>query len=456
MGLIDTIKNLLGTASTTTIYGSSAQVGSGYERYENTIGSFDDYREMRKSPTLAMARAIANSAIRSAEWIVEADDDAVAGAKEAVDSFTNNLRPHLIDLYQYALDYGFQAARTPWTMDENGQMVVERVKSIKPEDVKQIEIFENSGKIASVKLDKNEKIEAENVLVLTYDGEGGDPFGRSRFENIRTYAFIPWRDWIKKMGQYANKAAGVIPIITFPPGTSIDENGQVINNSVVARKLLDNLPLGKGVAIPIELVPFAQEMMKMGMKYEDLMAWKITILDAKSGFGGEALSTVQHFEALQMRGFLLPERTALEGTTGTKAEAGEHADIMIATAEENSEDFVRQISDQLVQRFVVYNFGESQRTKIRLKAAPINDEARAIIKEILVPYLAANSDVLETAADVNDMMDRLGIPKKVEVVDVSQGAPTEPTAPIEPTPTTKLSRVGRGIVDFLKRTEATV
>jgi len=466
MGLLNFISQITGfggskIVDTATLQGDNVVISGGIEHHINEIGTFEEYRQMRTGPTIALARAITHSAIRSADWLVESDDDVPEEVIKEYKVFFDGLRTEMLRNMMYSLDYGFQVIQIVWTIDDDGDAQVQRIKPIKPDLVAKINIFENTGKLASIVLEGGKVLEATEVVLVTYDSEGNDPFGRSRYENIRIYAWLPWKTAAKRCAQYMVKMAGVLPIIKYPMGENKTAKGETLNNSEIAGRMLDGLPLGKGIAIPTVLMNFAGDMKNSGAKIEDLMAWKVEFLDAKSGAGAEILDVMKHYESLQMRGLFVPERAAIEGSTGTKAEAEAHASVMIDTAQEDASGFADTFNKQLGDRWLVENFGESMRGKVRAKATAIADDRRAVLETILINYLnnPANIETVEQIVDFDALMDQADVPKREKVVDAAEPveAPEAPAELPKPDPATvKLSRNANALARFMRKATAEV
>lgn len=425
--------------------------GDGVAVHVNEIGTYADYREMRCGPTVSLAMAVVTSAIRSADWMTEADEDVPEEITAGYSAMMDELRADLMKNIVLSLSYGFQVIHTPWTMNADGKMVIERIKPIKPDDVKSIEIYDESGELKGVLLTDKTYLPAEEVLLITYDGEGGNPFGRSRHENIRKYAYEPWKRAITRLDEYSIKSSGTIPIIHYPEGEVVTADGQTITNDKVAQIMLGHLPKGKGVVVPNTLMNFAGDALKQsGASLKELRAWSISFLQSSSGFGGELLQFIKHFEALQMRGWLVPERAAIEGTSGTKAEAEAHAGVMIDTAEEDADGFTRAINKQIANRYLVQNYGESYRGKVRTKAASIVDDRIKFLEQIALSVLTnpANIDILTSLVDFDAVLDGVNVPKIKEVANIEDAK--DPSAPAETPETTQLSRRGRTLSQFLR------
>lgn len=405
-------------------------------------GTFKEYRRMRNSPTIALAIAVATSAIRSSEWSFESDE----GVEDWMVKFASDtilpLRSELVRQGAFSLHYGFQEVYTPLTMNKDGLFVPEFLRPILPEDVKSIEVDERSLKVTGITPTKGDPIDASDLIHFVHDSEGGNPFGRSRHENIREFAWEPWKNKSKRVADYCLKQASLIPIVEHPLGVSQLE-GVATDNSEIAQRILDYIPIGKGVRLPKILAPYAEQMIKNGAKPEEVMAWTIKFVECASGFGAEALELLKHDEALQMRGWLVPERTAIEGSNGTKAEAGEHANIMLETAQVDAEGIAQAVNDQLLQRLNVLNFGQSMKGKIRLKAAPINKERRAMLARIVEAFLTnpANYEVATSVFDLDGGMSELDLPKLRSVTNAPVVNPQMPG----------LSRRASGLIQLMAR-----
>jgi hypothetical protein len=119
-----------------------------------------------------------------------------------------------------------------------------------------------------------------------------------------------------------------------------------------------------------------------------------------------------------VRGMLQPERSILEGTFGTKADAGSHGDLSLLIAVELVEWVVAEINRLFVNPLLVTNFGPDARGSVYIKPAPIVDEDREFVRALMAGVLQANPDLLMAVADFDAMLDSVGVPKSAEVVEV--------------------------------------
>jgi len=198
-----------------------------------------------------------------------------------------------------------------------------------------------------------------------------------------------WGQWCatqKKLETFQSKAAGVLPIVTYPEGDGVDKSGAPEPNWRKADAVLTSLGRAAGIAVPNRLAPWAEDVIRGGGDVKELMAWKVQFLEAAAGHGAEFIAVLSYDDKLLVRGMLAPERAILEGQYGTKAEAETHGDVGISVADQTLHEIVSQINDQGVNDVLRTNFGEGQVGKVYLKASPIIDEAKSMIRDIVKAY----------------------------------------------------------------------
>ncbi|MFA6046671.1 MAG: hypothetical protein WC718_16925 [Phycisphaerales bacterium] len=389
-------------------------------------GTYETYRRMRADPTLAMVRAAACAPVKGAAWAVEADDDAPSDAADMVQDLIDDHRPVLLTEGLRALDYGWQPLEVVWNASQ-GAMVVERFKPLLP-DMTDIIVGQAHGDTLGVR-QGDVTLSPMKSLVFAYDAEAGNPYGRSRNENVRENAWTPWRGIFRQMEHYYGKAAGVIPIIRYPVGTSAGENGATVSNDDNARQVLSTLGSGAGVAFPWQLLSWMEDAIARGIDPKSLMAWQIDFLETSAGHGAEFTDSLRYFDALKVRGWLVPERAVIEGQFGTKAEAGVHADLGIQIAQETGDGLVGQINRQVVDTLLAANFGPNARGKVRIVQAKLTGDEKEFLRGLVTAVYTnpANVDLFLTAFDVDAILDQVGIPKATETVDQAAVPVVDPT-----------------------------
>jgi hypothetical protein len=383
------------------------------------MGTYKVYRKMRKNPTVALARAISTAPVRMASWSVTADDE-VTNADEITKFIKKEMEIHwrsLIKNILYALDYGWSPFEKVWKVNDEGKWVYRKLKPLLVDKTK-ILVNRETGVFEGFQ-NMSAKLGPENSFLYSYDVEAGYLYGRSRHENIRTSAYRAWEGAVESYGKYINKIAGIIPIVEYPEGISNTEGGKEIDNYDIAKGVLQHLGTGHGVTMPNVLISWAEDAVKSGVDISKLKAWTIQFLETKGQHGTQFVNSFKHIESLLLRGWLVLERGAVEGTHGTKAEAKVHGDLTMQIAELLFEEILEFVNWYLVNPLLIYNFGLDYENKVRLERAGPDPETKKLLTAIFTKVLSegANSDLLAKWVDIDTAFDALGIPKAEETLD---------------------------------------
>lgn len=408
-------------------------------------GTYDTYRKMRADPTVALARSVVRSPIESNKWTFEAKDDAPDGALELIQEQMQSMRPIVIKAMLDAMDLGWAGFEKvfevrAWSPPEGGQAKpVLWLKKLKPllQDITEILADKADGRFMGFK-QKDTEIGVDNALLYTFDREGDNHYGRARLENVRN-VWAWWEDANKGAAKYDNKIAGVFPHVTFPPGKGQGATGNEEDNFELAKRMVSAIQAGNGIVTPKIASAYADE--------EDLndpkaQAWTVTLLEDRGSRQPGFIERLRYLDTLKMRGYLRPERVALEGQFGTKAEAGVHADIAILDGELIDQDIARVINWHVVDQLMALNFGEDARGTVYITPAPLQDELKALYVELVKALMGqpAGLELLLDWLDWDAIIDSLGIQKAREVVGQIEGVEHQVNGPDGPTPLTDAAR----------------
>jgi hypothetical protein len=215
--------------------------------------------------------------------------------------------------------------------------------------------------------------------------------------------------------RYDRKVAGVIVVVHYPPGRSKDKLGAEQDNADIAQRLLDSIAGGKGIAIPNELASFTDERdPTSGGKTK----WIVSLLEDKGGRQAGFGDRLRYLDSLKLRGYLRPERAALEGQFGTKAEAGVHGEIGALDSDLLHADMVRILNWHVVDTLLAINFGEDARGSVYITPAKIADDRAAYYRELLKQVFSGpnGAELFQLWLDTDAMIDLADLPKSQEVV----------------------------------------
>ena len=374
------------------------------------------YRKMRSNPTIAIARMAATAPIKAAPWSFEARDDAPKGALELIEHSLESVLRLIVREMLRSLDVGYYPFEIVWELRESRDfglplaLVPRKIKPLLPEKT-EVLVDKSNGAFAGLK-QGGVTLESIESLVFTYDGEAGNFYGRPRNENIRK-VWTAWDQTLDRIGQFTGKVAGVIPIIRYPIGEAKDASGATNPTFEIAKTVLDNLGRGKGIAWPFEIAPWAADLLKAGVDVSSLMAWQISFLETKGQHAKEMTDVMRLLDSYLTRGWLVPERAVTEGQHGTKAEAGEHADIALQASEEVLLDIALCINWYLIDKILILNYGADAAGTVTATPAPLADEQKAFFRAIMKQVLTqpATVDLLFSLVNVDAMVERSGLPK---------------------------------------------
>lgn len=387
--------------------------GSLWERAPS--GNVRTWRSMCENPTIALALAASKAPVKAAQWGVEADEGVPEERVQLIRDYLLPLRPTILGEGLRAVEYGNSKFEVVWTI-ESGKMVIGKLKPLLTEKT---EILKDKNTGAFIGLKNGDvTLDAHDSLVISFDGEAGNLEGKSRLENVRQRAWWPWEQILIRVSQYSTKAAGIIPQVSYPVGSSVGPSGETISNTTIAKAIAANMARGGTVIMPKKMEAWAEELLKKNIDASKLMSWEISFVEARNQHGAELIEMFKHFETLMVRGLLQPERSLLEGSAGTKAEAQTHGDTATSIAEDMSEQLMRIINWHLVDRVLEANYGPEAKGTVRLCAAPLVDEQADLLRAILTTVLEApgNIDLLLGMLDLEAGMEQLGLPVKKEAI----------------------------------------
>jgi hypothetical protein len=384
-------------------------------RWAAIPATYAAYREIRKHPTIAIARELACAPIEAAEWSVHADDDACPEWTRFVqDAFFPLRDGYLEHVLRYGnVDYGYQGFE---------QVYESRGGYLKPVELKPLlhDITEicigSTGHFVGFRQVGTE-LGTANSLLVSFRAEGSYLYGVPLLENIR----LRYNEWLRcndGAARYDAKIAGSHVIVEYPVGVSRDDKGLDVDNSVLAQRVLNQLESAGGVAIPRDVAAY------MEVLNTDNPGWKIWIADQGTAQQGSFVERLNYLDKLLCRGLLQPERSVLEGVHGTKAEAETHQDAGMVLADLTHRKVTRAFQEQVVDPAVELNFGPQARGKVRLESAPLVDSKLGLFAEVYKAFLANPQGFVEESGniDLDALKDTLGIPKSKEL-DASPGNP---------------------------------
>ncbi len=431
----------------------------GPELTRPAMASYETYRAMRIDPTLALARLLAVGPVLASAWSVEADDDASDEAVQFVSDVFLPLRPLILESALYGgLDFGWQpyeVVRANGKADGSGRTVLKKVKPLL-QDLTRILVDEKTGAFRGFRQYRPDGVQVDlsadagECLLIAFDVEGTNWYGRPLLENARA-TYNQWNEANAVAARYDRKVAGSHFVVRFPIGRT-PLNGVDTDNADIASTLLRTLEGSGSISIPVTVAAFVDE-----LNAKDY-GWNVEILSDSQGKQPSFVDRLKYLDALKCRALGMPERTAIEGEFGTKAEAGVHQSIALTAMELRHQHVVRMLNWHTLNKLLVENFGPEAENKVYLVPAPISDESLAYLREVYKAILANPTGFLEEYdnIDTDSLKDKLGVPKAAEVAQIGEPGsdetaagdgkqrPEEPLPGMDPTDAERMRIADRG------------
>jgi len=390
-------------------------------------------RAMRTDPTISLLRDLVIGPILSSEWSIGHTEQAPDGAVELVTKNVQNIRSYLIENALTGLmDFGWQLFEKVWAIDDNGQAIVDKIKPLL-QDITQILVDTRTGEfIGSIQTPQYPQtfeniiigddlvsgsgyIKSKDLILCNINVEGTYWYGRAIMEN----EVIPYDGWLATndaADNYDRKIAGSHWVIYYPEGVTDFNDAVDVDNFQIAQSLMQTLDRSGAVVVPLRVSQIIDEFNNT----KEQMAWKIEMLSDMTSQQSNFIDRLKYYDALKARALGFPERAILEGQFGTKAEAEVHSDAAVAVAEYRHGKITEQISYQLVNDILRFNFGREAIGTVYLKAAPIADDKKIFLRQVFLTLMQHAPDVALEKINADEVKETLGLPRLIKDDDDSE------------------------------------
>jgi hypothetical protein len=147
---------------------------------------------------------------------------------------------------------------------------------------------------------------------------------------------------------------------------------------------------------------------------------KIDILSDQTNQQSNFIDRLKYYDNLKVRALGFPERSVVEGKFGTKAEAEVHSDLAVVIADYRHAKITEQISYQVVNDLLHYNYGREAVGTVFLKAAPIADDLRIFLRQVFLTLMQHDPETALYKINADEVKERLGLPKNMSEGDGSE------------------------------------
>jgi hypothetical protein len=238
--------------------------------------------------------------------------------------------------------------------------------------------------------------------LLTVNNPHIDPiFGESR----NTYCREEWwrlRQSEENADTTERKAAGRQMTIGIPQGMVLtDAQGNALPGQSYAAQMVNSATRGDALTYP--LCYFDKDAIERNPALANIPAMKVDKIDW--GNIGPAIDAHENrkksLQADVMMAWMRPTREAMEGSTGTKAEAGTHGAIGTTDSEAVAAQQLAQINRQILNRAIITNFGAGKEGMVYAKQAPLSDPQQEFLQKVFLGLSTGQTPDPETVAQIS-------------------------------------------------------
>jgi hypothetical protein len=355
------------------IPGSTAAALAGF--LPSAPGTYATYRQISAHPTNALVRGIVAAPIVASTWRWKKRRDDVPDAwVEFAREVLAPLRQSLVRDCLKALEFGWAGFEKIWEI-RDGRRVLARLKPLLWDctDILLDEHGNPAGLLNRPPSTGSGQADAKPVMLTgakyflySYDVEAGNPYGRSRHENIR-HAWSESEQIRQKLAQYLRKVSGIVVQLHYPEGTSRDTSGADRPNQWLGQQILDSVAAGKSVMFPNGFASTNDT--RKAYELAGKSPWQLSTLEAQGADHAPGMKLVlEYYDALIFRGWLRPERTGLESRFGSRADAETHTDTGALDCELVDRDIADAVTRDIVDELLVLNFGKGARGAVVVEA----------------------------------------------------------------------------------------
>lgn len=393
-------KEVTGNQSVSISFGDSVMTRPAYA----SAGTLAELRAVRADPTVSLARRLLISSIQAGSWNIEADEDVPENIVDEM-QYILGLRDSIVyNGVAFGLsDYGWVGFEKLFKVIDD-KVTIEDLKPLLV-DITTI-LVTPQGKFNGFRqrplTGDSVDVNVEKCLLMNFGVEAGNLYGTPLLEGIRATS-DSWTECDEGAKRYDTKLAGSHWVVYYPPGTSVVD-GESIDNGEVAKLVLAAMESSGSAAVPTTSATVLQEVLNKSIA--DLYAWRIELIDDKAGKQASFNDRLNYLDKQKVRGMGLPERSILEGTFGTKAEAGVHGDWAILNLEAVDKSIATMVNKQVIDQLIALNYGAQYVGKVRLVALPLVDTQVTFLRKVY-------EDISDPDLDVETLRSRLDLPQAV-------------------------------------------
>lgn len=417
--------------------------------------TYETFEEMSKNPTLFLAKTIVTAPVRRNNWTWCKSKKCPAQWYNLAKDNLDPLRMSTVRDGLRALEMEMAAFELVWTRKNNATWL-QRLKplaeypqtTILTDGGGNVIGLENKSKGINGKEGKEVKLDNDSCFIYRHEPTVLRPYGFSRYENCL-------KDWARsehigeKLAQYLGKISGIIVQCHYPDGTGLDANGAPRPNFWLAEDLLEQVAVGRSVAIPNKFASFlggddgmgpTQASMEKALAAAGKSDWVLSAFDpGGTDYSKGFLDTLAYYDKRMFRGWGRGERSGIEAESGGMgtSDAGTHTDTGLLDAELIDQDFAAAFSKGVIDKLLVQNFGDNAAGAVWVEPTPLVDTTVQTASALLTAAMASpfTAPLVAKIIDWGQIGENAGVPLVKDVAgaiasvqNATQNAAADPAA----------------------------
>ena len=378
------------------------------------------YRRIRKDPTIGLVRDNIYAAIVGAGYTIDAEDDANPAAVKWVQREMRRHRDAIVERAVFAaVDYGNQGWELQFDTSTGVAAVLLPPKDLLPENTRlQIDGYGNLVNMVQYGALGDVVLPISDHMHMAFRVEGSNWNGEpliinaievfSNWEAVRTVAML-----------YDTKLAAGSLVIRWPADQPVTINREGVETPTheVAAEIAERWQTSSVITMSQEAVSDSLQALQAAKP-----DWSFEVVETGKS-KPQYDSRLMYLDRLKVRAMRFPERALLEAeSSGSRADSTTAAGFAIANLELLHKLIAGEISRQLINKILLLNFGPEAVDTVWMTAAPIRDEHKLMLAEMVADIIKTRPEVI----DIDSVLDELGIPKSEELL-----LDTPPVAPEE-------------------------
>lgn len=343
--------------------------------------------EMAKYPTIAFAKSIINKPWLAGNEEIEISPFAPDGMKDRLEKWKEEAERYVDPIWQMTKEGAGECVSLGnflWEIiyeRQDGLTVPVDAVSHLMVNVNVRLFWDKFRRFSGFRVNGEER-DARYAFLAVNEPHKDRVFGYSRSQNcIDAW----WRALQSNLNadKTERKGSGIQFSVGLPMGASfVDKDGKPVVGDDVAKTFMQSGATGNCFSYPLYL--FSQESIEQKPELAEISPVKIERYD----WGDIGPVLMAHLARLTrtdvdiIRGYLRPEREAMEGQNGTKAEAGTHGAIGTTDSELVHAMILRQFSKQVLDRYCVTNYPGYEPGMLYYKPTPLSDPQQEFLQQL--------------------------------------------------------------------------